>query len=172
MRTRTTIRRRLPTTLQRTGLPTTFHRCSRARLPPTLLRMTTRRRRRLLRHPRNTQSKSGNVNESDKITLRLRHHRHHRPESPSEQRERWKSTRITTMMERMRRRAWCPQADLGRGQLPAKARPVLRLALTDVLRMVLACRMARRRSSSLLKPVAPLSLVSDDCSKCISRCSF
>jgi hypothetical protein len=41
-----------------------------------------------------------------------------------------------------------------------------------VLRMVLACRMARRRSSSLLKPVAPLSLVSDDCSKCISRCSF
>ena len=155
VRMRITTRRRLPTTLQRTEDQTTCHRCSKAPLPLTLLRMSTLRRRHHLQQLRSTRPKSA----SDKITL---HPRPLRWESLSGPRERWTLTKITTTRERTRRRARCPQADLGRDRLQEKARPVLQLALTDVLRMVLACPMARRKSSSLLKYIAPLSYDSDD----------
>jgi hypothetical protein len=65
VRMRITTRRRLPTTLQRTEAQTTCHRCSKAPLPHTLLRMSTPRRRRHLLQSSSTLLKSENVSASD-----------------------------------------------------------------------------------------------------------
>ena len=150
------ILRKLPTALQRTRRPTTYHRCNKAL--QLILQLMSIPRLLFLQHPRTTRLTSENANENGRITL---HHRRHQWESPSGLRGRWTLTKIMMMMARTTRKERYPQANPAPGRPPETARQDLQRALMDVLLMVLVCQMVRRKSSSLLKSVAPLSYDSD-----------
>lgn len=86
------------------------------------------------------------------------HHRHQWA-SLNELHGRWMLTKIMTTRERRRRKELCPPPGPRLGRLPERPRRLLQLVLMDVLPTGLEFQTGRRKSSPLLKSIAPLSMI-------------